>query len=208
MSGGNGEAVTRPAAFELTPENLAQVEKIIAKYPDGRRQSAVLPVLALCQRQRQGWLPQAAIAYVARLLDMPAIRVHEVATFYTMFELKPVGRRLVQVCTTTPCWLMGSDEVVRACEQGLGLELGQTSDDGAFTLREVECLGACVNGPVMQVDQDYYEDLDAAKTKAVLEAIKRGETPPPGPQGERHGSRSCPAGGPTTLTDLTFSKGE
>jgi NADH-quinone oxidoreductase subunit E len=206
MSGDSGRAVKPPASFELTPENLAEVKRIIGKYPEGRQQSAVLPVLDLCQRQNQGWLPQAAIEFVARLLDMPAIRVHEVATFYTMLNLKPVGRRLVQVCTTTPCWLMGSDDIVRTCEATLGVELGETSADGAFTLREVECLGACVNAPVMQVDEEYYEDLDAEKATAVLEAVKRGETPPPGPQGERR--TSCPAGGPTTLTELQIPKAD
>ncbi|MFQ5953879.1 MAG: NADH-quinone oxidoreductase subunit NuoE [Kiloniellales bacterium] len=196
---------TKAASFELTAENLARADTVIAKYPQGRQQSAVLAVLDLCQRQNGGWLTQAAIEYAARLLDMPEIRVHEVATFYSMLKLRPVGRHLVNVCTTTPCWLRGSDDIVRACEQTLGIELGETTADGKFTLGEVECLGACVNAPVLQVDEAYYEDLDAGTAAAVLKAFKRGKPPPPGSQTGRQGS--CPIGGATTLKDLRFSEG-
>jgi NADH-quinone oxidoreductase subunit E len=178
-----------PASFAFTEENLAQAAKIIAKYPEGRQQSAVMPLLDLAQRQGGGWLPRVAMDYVADLLGMPPIRVYEVATFYTMYNLKPIGRHHVQVCTTTPCWLRGSDEVLGACKKHLGIEVGETTEDGLFTLAEVECLGACANAPMMQIGDDYYEDLDAELTVRVLEALKRGETPKPGPQtGRRRGS--------------------
>jgi NADH-quinone oxidoreductase subunit E len=158
-----------------------------------------MPLLDLAQRQNGGWLPRAAIEHVAKMLGMPFIRAMEVATFYTMYNLEPVGEHFVQVCTTTPCWLRGSDEVVKACEKTLGVSLGGTTPDGKFTLIEVECLGACVNAPMMQIGDDYYEDLDADSTERVLQELKRGGTPKPGPQGERH--LTCPAGGPTTLLD-------
>lgn len=178
-----------PASFAFTEENLAQAAKIIAKYPEGRQQSAVMPLLDLAQRQGDGWLPRVAMDYIADLLGMPPIRVYEVATFYTMYNLKPIGRHHVQVCTTTPCWLRGSDEVLGACKKHLGIEVGETTEDGLFTLAEVECLGACANAPMMQIGDDYYEDLDTELTVRVLEALKRGETPKPGPQtGRRRGS--------------------
>ncbi len=187
-----------PASFAFEAENLAEARDIMARYPEGRQASAVLPVLDLAQRQNGGWLPPAAIAAVAELLAMAEIRVYEVATFYSMFNLEPVGRNLVQVCTTTPCWLCGSDDVVTAARKTLGIDLGETTADGAFTLRELECLGACVNAPMMQVNDDYFEDLDAASTTAVLEAYKSGETPKAGSQSGRQGS--APSSGPNTLT--------
>ena len=200
MSGGGVTTTVGPEQFELTPENLDLANIMIAKYPPGRQQSAALPVLDLCQRQGGGWLSQAAIESVARFLDMPAIRVYEVATFYSMFTLRPLGRHLVQVCTTTPCWLVGSDGVVKACERVLGIGLGETTADGEFTLTEVECLGACVNAPILQVGDEYYEDLDPDSATAVLEAFKRGETPKPGSQTGRQGS--CPIEGATTLKEI------
>ncbi len=205
MSGGGVTTAAGPAQFELTPENLDLANIMVAKYPPGRQQSAALPVLDLCQRQGGGWLSQAAIEYVARFLDMPAIRVHEVATFYSMFRLRPVGRHLVQVCTTTPCWLMGSDGVVKACERALGIGLGETTADGAFTLAEVECLGACVNAPILQVGDEYYEDLDPDSATAILEAFKRGEKPKAGSQTGRQGS--CPIEGATTLKQMGLTEG-
>ena len=204
MSLSDFNAADKRGSFELAPKNIEQADAIIAKYPAGRQQSAVLPVLDLCQRQNAGWLSQDVIEYVARLLEMPFIRVHEVATFYTMFKLKPVGRYQVQVCTTTPCWLMGSDDVVTVCKRILGVELGETTSDGQFTLTEVECLGACVNGPMMQINDDYYEDLDAQSTTSVLQALQRGETPAAGSQTGRQAS--CAIGGPTTLEDLEAPK--
>jgi len=139
-----GQPVAQPEHFEFAPENLERAKAHIAKYPAGRQQSAVLPLLDLAQRQSGGWLPRAAMHYVAEMLEMPRIRVYEVATFYTMFNLQPVGRYLLQACTTTPCWLRGSDAVVGACEKKLGIGIGGTTEDGLFTLVEVECLGACV----------------------------------------------------------------
>jgi len=195
-----GRIANEPETFAFSQENAARVDEIIARYPNGREASAVMPLLDLAQRQQGGWLPRAAIEYVAQLLDLPRIRVLEVATFYSMFRLRPVGRHLVQVCTTTPCWLRGSDEVLGACRKTLGIDAGETTADGAFTLEEVECLGACVNAPVVQVGDAYYEDMDADSTRALLDALKRGETPKPGPRVDRQAS--CPVGGPTTLKDM------
>lgn len=190
--------------FKWTPENEAFAKVVIARYPEGRHQSAVMRLLDLAQRQvgqqydGGGWLPVPVIEYVADYLGMPYIRVYEVASFYTMYNLNPVGKHHIQVCGTTPCWLRGSDDVFRACKD-LGLEKGKITNDGLFTLSEVECLGACVNAPMMQIGDDYYEDLTYETTKAILEALARGETPKPGPQVERQ--FSAPAGGPTTLKD-------
>ena len=195
-----GPPVDQPASFAFTPENLEQAKVHIAKYPPGRQQSAVLPLLDLAQRQASGWLPLAAMHHVADLLQMPRIRVYEVATFYTMFNLKPVGRYLLQACTTTPCWLRGSDDVVDACERKLGIGIGQTSADGLFTLVEVECLGGCVNAPILQVNDDFYEDLDGPKTEALLDALREGRPPPIGSAIGRQGS--MPVGGKTTLTEM------
>ncbi|MGE5503770.1 MAG: NADH-quinone oxidoreductase subunit NuoE [Actinomycetota bacterium] len=192
-----------PTSFAFNAETMALARSHIAKYPDGRQQSAVMPLLDLAQRQ-EGWVSQAAIETIAEMLSMAPIRVLEVATFYTMFNLKPVGKFHVQVCTNLPCWLRGSDDVTAAAKEALGVGFGETTADGLFTLSEVECLGACVNAPMMQINDDYYEDLDTNSTKAVLEALKRGDTPKPGPQVDRQ--YSCPAGGPTTLTELTFGE--
>ena len=197
--------VDQPASFEFTPENLAKAKAAIAKYPAGRQQSAVLALLDLAQRQHDNWLPRAAMDYVAGLLEIAPIRVYEVATFYTMFHLRPVGKHLLQVCTTTPCWLRGSDEVVKACEKKLGIGMNETNGDGKFTLIEVECLGACVNAPVIQVNDDFYEDLDGPSTEALLDALAQGRKPPIGSVKHRQGS--APEGGPQTLKDVTFAKG-
>ncbi len=193
VSGG----VEQPSEFAFGEDYLARAKTVIARYPAGRQASAVLPLLDLAQRQHGGWLPRAAMDHVADLLEMPRIRVYEVATFYTMYNLAPVGRHLVLVCTTTPCWLRGSDEVVAACRGKLGVGFGETTEDGMFTLREAECLGACVNAPMIQIGDDYYEDLDAASTEAILESLAKGETPKTGPQNGRHSSE--PLGGATTL---------
>jgi NADH-quinone oxidoreductase subunit E len=197
----------QPDSFEFTPEYLARANLHISKYPEGRQASAVIPLLDLAQRQFGGWLPKAAMDYIAIMLDMPAIRVYEVASFYTMFNLKPVGRHFVQVCTTTPCWLRGSDDIVHACKKTLGIDFGETTPDGEFTLVEVECLGACVNAPMIQVtapytgrEEAFYEDLTAEDTTKILEALKRGELPADGPQNGR--VRAAPVGGVTTLTEL------
>jgi NADH-quinone oxidoreductase E subunit len=189
----------QPEDFEFTPENLERAQAHIAKYPAGRQQSAVLPLLDLAQRQSGGWLPRAAMHHVAEILGMPRIRVYEVATFYTMFNLNPVGRYLLQACTTTPCWLRGSDAVVGACEKKLGIGIGGTTEDGLFTLIEVECLGGCVNAPILQVNDDFYEDLDGPATEALLDALRDGKPPPVGSLGGRRGS--APSAGKTTLTE-------
>jgi NADH-quinone oxidoreductase E subunit len=188
----------QPASFNFTPENLEQAKAHIAKYPPGRQASAVLPLLWIAQYQNGGWLPKAAMDYVAELLAMAPIRVYEVATFYTMFNRRPVGRYLLQACTTTPCWLRGSDAVVEACERKLGIGKGGSTPDGLFTLVEVECLGACVNAPILQVNDDFYEDLDGPATETLLDALREGKPPPPGSVIGRHGSE--PVTGLTTLT--------
>jgi len=189
----------QPASFDFTPENLERAEAHIAKYPSGRQASAVLPLLDLAQRQHGGWLPRAAMDRVAEMLEMAPIRVYEVATFYTMFNLRPVGRYLLQVCTTTPCWLRGSDEVVRACRNKLHIGVGGTTPDGLFSLVEVECLGACVNAPILQVNDDFYEDLDGPATEVLLDALREGNPPLHGSVTGRRGSE--PVGGRTTLLE-------
>src|SRR5690606_1233032 len=166
----------------------------------GRQASAVMPLLRRAQEQGGGWLTREAIEFVAEFLDMPYIRVLEVATFYTMYNLKPVGRHVIEVCTTTPCWLRGSDNVVRACRDKLGIGFGETTEDGEFTLLEVECAGACVNAPVVAYGGDYYEDLDYDSTVRLIDSLRRGERPKPGPQIERQ--TSAPVGGPTTLKHM------
>ncbi len=184
-------------AFTFSPENAEQAALLIARYPQGRQQSAVMPLLDLAQRQAGGCLPRDVLDYVADYLDMPRIRVYEVATFYTMYNTKPVGRHLVQLCRTTPCWLCGSEDVLDACRDFLGIGIGETTEDGLFTLIEVECLGACCNAPMMQINDDFYEDLDADATRNVLEALKKGEQPKTGSQTGRVSSE--PVGELTTL---------
>ena len=201
------EAETRArwGDFAWTPENAEQVKVILARYPKGREQSAVLPLLDLAQRQvgadtqTQGWLPVPVIEFVARQIGVPYMRVYEVATFYTMFNLAPVGRYHIQVCGTTPCMLRGSDDVLAACKNK-GLVKGRTTPDGLFTLTEVECLGACANAPMVQVNDDNFEDLTYDSTIAVLEALANGETPKPGSQIGRQAS--CPEDGPITLKEM------
>ena len=193
------------SGFAWTNENFARAKAIIAQYPEGRQQSAVIPLLDLAQRQvgaeteTQGWLPIPVMEYVAAELDMPVIRVLEVATFYTMFNLGPVGRFHVQVCGTTPCMLRGCDDVLDAC-YARGLKKGHTTEDGLFTLTEVECLGACANAPMVQINDDNYEDLTGESMGAILDAFARGETPRPGPQIDRQ--TSCAVGGPTSVKKM------
>ena len=192
------------ATFEFTPENMETAKQIVAKYPEGREASAVLPLLDLGQRQNSGWASDAVMDAVASFLDMPRIRVVEVASFYTMISMKPVGKYLLQFCTTTPCWLRDSDAVLGAAKEYLGVGFGQTTEDGMFSMLEVECLGACVNAPIVQINDDMYEDLNAESMVAVLKALQAGETPPHGPQITRQ--KSAPEGGPNVLNDLTFSE--
>jgi len=174
----------RSTPFDFTPENYEECKKIIAKYPAGYQRAAMIPMLDLAQRQHGGWLPLAAMDKVAKILDVPAIRVYEVASFYTMFNRTPVGKHHVQVCTTTPCMLRGAYEILEVCKKNLGIDVGQTTPDGRFTLGEVECAGACVNAPMLSVGDDYYEDLTEETTNAILDAFKRGEGDKvkPGPQ--------------------------
>jgi NADH-quinone oxidoreductase subunit E len=199
------EVRARWEGFQWTPANAKLAKEIVARYPEGRQMSAVIPLLDLAQRQvgaetrTQGWLPLPVQEFVARELDMAPIHVLEVATFYTMFNLEPVGRFHVQVCGTTPCMLRGSDDVLRACELR-GLRKGHTTEDGLFTLTEVECLGACANAPMVQINDDNYEDLTEQSMGAILDALARGETPKPGPQVDR--KTSCPEGGPTSLKKM------
>lgn len=196
----------QPANFTFTADNLALAKRIISRYPPGKQQSAVMPLLDLAQRQNGNWLPRAAMDYVADLLGMPRIRVYEVASFYTMYNKAPVGKFLIWVCTTTPCWLCGSEDVKRAIKDKLGVSPGHTTPDGLFTVVEAECLGACVNAPMVQVNDDYYEDLNYERMVAVIEALKRGERPPIGSQTGRHGSEA--ASGATTLLTLVPKSGE
>ena len=197
------ETRARWGAFVFTDDNLAKAKTIIARYPEGRQRSAVMPLLDLAQRQvgaetqTQGWLPVPVIEYVAAMLDMPYIRAYEVASFYTMYNLAPVGRFHVQVCGTTPCLLRGSDNVMAACANK-GLVKGKTTPDGLFTLTEVECMGNCASAPMVQINDDNFEDLDYDSTTRILEALAAGESPKPGTQiPGRHTSE--PEGGPTTL---------
>jgi len=203
--GPSGPPFEQPANFEFSPENMERAKYHIAKYPPGRQASAVLPLLDLAQRQHGNWLPRAAMDKVAEILDMAPIRVYEVATFYTMFNLRPVGRWFLQACTTTPCWLRGSDEIVDTCRKKLGIGIGETTADGQFSLVEVECLGACVNAPILQVNDDFYEDLDAASTEKLLDSLAAGTQPPMGSAAGRQGS--MPIDGKTTLTEFPAKNG-
>lgn len=177
MSHGQKTHFEQPRSFKFSPENMKLVEQHIAKYPKGKQASAVMPLLDIAQRQNDGWIPEVAMEEIGRILDMPRIKVFEVATFYTMYNLAPKGRHHIQMCTTTPCWLAGSAEVVTACEKHLGIKMGETTPDGQFTLSEVECLGACVNAPVFQHNGDeFYEDLTAQNVIRVLDDLKAGKT--------------------------------
>ena len=166
--------------FKFTSENMNAAKTIIAKYPAGWQASAVMPLLDIAQRQNGGHLTQMVMDYIADILDMPSIRVYEVATFYTMYNHKPIGKHHVQVCTNLPCWLRGSDNILGACKNFLGIGNHETTEDGIFTLTEVECLGACVNAPLMQIGNDYYEDLDAEVTEEILSELRAGRAPKTG----------------------------
>jgi NADH-quinone oxidoreductase subunit E len=192
-------AENQPDSFAFTAENFAWAKERIAKYPEGRQASAVIPLLWRAQEQAGGWLPQKAMEHVGELLGMARIRVLEVATFYTMFNLAPVGKFHVQLCGTTPCMLRGSDALKDICHRRIGEQLHVTAD-GNFSWIEVECLGACVNAPMAQINYDYYEDLTPASFEKVLDQLAAGQAPKPGPQIDRQ--LSAPVGGATTLTTL------
>ena len=197
-------ATDQPKDFKFTAENEKKIKRLVAKYPKGRQASAVMPLLDIAQRQHQNWIPMAAIEVIAARLDMAQIRVLEVATFYSMFNLKPVGKYFLQACTTTPCWLRGSDEMMRCIKDRYGIVSGETSACGRFSLLEVECLGACVNAPILQVNDDYYEDLDYETTGALLDSLETGARLPIGSAAGRSGSEA--SGGGCTLTSLKVGK--
>ena len=199
----------QPAHFAFDADSAAEIDKTVAKYPPGRQASAVIPALYIAQRQMKrqtgsAWVPVKAMDAVAERLSMPPIRVYEVTTFYFMFNMAPIGKYHLQLCTTTPCWLRGSDAVVAACREETGIAgWKETSADGMFTMTEVECVGACVNAPILQVDDDFYEDMDAEKTITLLAALRAGKPPPPGSMIGRQ--TSAPEGGPITLTTLNLA---
>ena len=171
----------QPDKFEFTLDNLEKAKKIIKKYPDNKQQSAVMPLLYLAQKQNNNWIPLAAMKYIGKLLEMPYIKVYEVATFYTMYNLTPVGRHFIQVCTTTPCLIRGANKLIEACKEKISPNENELSKGKNCSWMEVECLGACVNAPMMQINDDYFEDLDKQKTIKIIDKILSGEKP-------KHGS--------------------
>mgnify|MGYP000380073808 CR=1 FL=1 len=197
----------QPESFEFSDMKI--VEEIFSRYPKGQIRSGIMPLLDMAQRQVAvtgpygdypiggGWIPRAAMDEIAKLCEVPKIKVYEVATFYSMYNLQPVGKYLIQLCTTTPCWLCGSADIVTACTDHLGIKLWETTADAYFTLHEVECLGACTNAPMIQMNDLYYEDLTAEKMVGILESLKKDEIPPAGPQNGRTGSMALT--GPTSL---------
>ncbi|SOC03035.1 NADH-quinone oxidoreductase subunit E [Stappia indica] len=192
----------QPESFAFTAANLDWANKVISRYPDGRQASAVIPLLWRAQEQHEGWLPEPAIRYVAEMLGMPDIRVLEVATFYTMFQLAPVGKKAhIQVCGTTPCQLRGSEDLIRVCKSKIAAHAHELSADGDFSWEEVECLGACVNAPMVQIFKDTYEDLTPESLEKLIDDISAGREVTPGPQNDRR--FGAPEGGPTTLTGLS-----
>ena len=193
-------APNQPATFAFTAENQAWAQKQIAKYPAGKQASAVVPLLWRAQEQNGGHVTEPMMRVIGEMLGMSPIRVLEIATFYTMFNLKPVGEHLLQVCTTTPCWLRGSDQVVAACKKHIHPQAETVSADGKLSWMEVECLGACVNAPIVQVGDDFYEDLDGARAEALINDLRNGRPTKPGSQIGRQ--TSAPEGGPTTLKEV------
>ena len=173
-------AKNQPQTFEFSHSSLEAVKAVIAKYPKGKQQSAVMALLYIAQRQNNNWIPLAAMKCIAQFLDMPYIKVYEVATFYSMYNLSPVGKFFIQVCTTTPCMIRGANKLVEACKEKISENESELLKDKNCSWMEVECLGACVNAPMMQINDDYYEDLDKEKTLEILDKILKGETPTPG----------------------------
>ena len=170
----------QPERFEFNTTNLEEVKKIIKKYPEGKQQSAVMSLLYLAQKQNDNWIPLSAMKHIGKLLDMPYIKVYEVATFYTMYNLTPVGKNFIQVCTTTPCMIRGAGKIVEACKEKISENENELSKEKNCSWMEVECLGACINAPMMQINDDYYEDLDKEKALMILDDIVKGKTPKPG----------------------------
>ena len=171
--------------FDFTNENLKVVKQILAKYPKSQKASAVMPLLDLAMRQIGGWLTEEAMKKISLIIEVPYIRVYEVATFYSMYNLEPIGKHFIQVCTTTSCWLKGSDDIFNACKKHLGIENNQTSKDGLFSLKEVECLGACVNAPMVQINDNFYEDLNVKSFINLINNIKKGKKILAGPQNSK-----------------------
>jgi len=191
--------------FGFTPENAKRAEVVCARYPEGRKASAIIALLDLAQRQNDGWLSPAAIEYVAGYLEVAPIRAYEVASFYSMFNLKPVGKHFIQVCRTTPCWLRGSDGITEACKNKLGVGLREVTEDGLFSVIEVECLGACANAPMVQINDHYYEDLTPERMGEIIDALRRGEEVKVGSQTGRQSS--APEGGRKTLLKVAGKPG-
>ena len=196
----------QPESFAFSKENEAEIKKVLAKYPEERKASAVMPLLDLAQRQHDNWIPMKAFEEIAKRLDMAEIRVLEVASFYTMYNLKPVGKYFLQACTTTPCMLRGSDDMMRCIKDRLNVASGETSACGKFSLLEVECLGACVNAPILQVNDDFYEDLDYQSTGKLLDSLEADTPLPVGSVKGRQGSES--EQGATSLTALKSARSE
>ena len=170
----------QPENFEFSKSSLDEAKIIIDKYPKGKQQSAVMSLLYIAQKQNNNWIPLSAMKYIGKLLEMPYIKVYEVATFYTMYNLTPVGKNFIQVCTTTPCMIRGANEIVEACQEKISKNENELSKDKSCSWMEVECLGACINAPMMQINDDYYEDLDKEKALEILDQIILGKKPKPG----------------------------
>ena len=170
----------QPETFEFNEKSMEAANKIVSNYPDGRQQSAVMALLYIAQRQHDNWIPLKAMKYIAKFLDMPYIKVYEVATFYSMYNLSPVGKYFFQVCTTTPCMLRGAYDLVKVCKKKISKKENELSEDGKISWMEVECLGACVNAPMMQVNEDYYEDLNDKKLEEIIDTIYQNKIPKPG----------------------------
>ena len=170
----------QPENFEFSSASLEAANSIITKYPEGKKQSAVMALLYIAQKQNKNWIPLAAMKYIGKFLEMPYIKVYEVATFYTMYNLSPVGKNFIQVCTTTPCMIRGAYELVEACKEKISEKENDLSKDKSCSWMEVECLGACVNAPMMQINDDYYEDLNKEQTLKIIDKILNGEKPKPG----------------------------
>ena len=182
------EEISQPSTFNFTSQNLIQAKKIIKMYPSNFKESSIMPLLSMAQEQNHGWLPKKAIEYVSNFIEVPEIKVLEIATFYSMYNLSPVGRFHIEVCTTTPCMLRGSDPMLDLCKKKLGLEIGGITEDGLFSLGRVECLGACVNAPVVKINENYYEDLDSESLNKLLDSLKMNKKVKIGPQSKRKGS--------------------
>ncbi|MGD1880160.1 MAG: NADH-quinone oxidoreductase subunit NuoE [Kiloniellaceae bacterium] len=195
----------QPEGFSFSAENDARAKTICARYPEGRQASATIALLDLAQRQNGGWLSGDAIEYVASYLEVAPIRIYEVASFYSMFNLKPVGKYFIQVCRTTPCWLRGSDGITEACKKKLGVGLKEVTDDGLFSVVEVECLGACANAPMVQINDFYYEDLTPVRMAEIIDELRAGDTVKVGSQTGR--LASAPEGGPQTLLNVPGPQG-